>query len=94
MRTRQRAAASPLVLLASVVGVLTLLYPFLLPAFGGSLGTAGHGIMVPVLFSLLAVVCLITIVLDVQGGVTGRGSPARRWSPYSGCWSRPTHRSG
>ncbi len=74
MSSRRRAAASPLVLFAGVVGALTLLYPFLLPALGSPERIAGHGILVPVLFSLLAVVCLLTIVLDVQRGVTGLGA--------------------
>ncbi len=74
MSSRRRTVASPLVLFASVVGALTLLYPFLLPAFGGPERIAGHGILVPVLFSLLAVVCLLTIVLDVQRGVIGLGA--------------------
>lgn len=66
---------SPLIWLASLIGLLTFLYPFILPALGRPERLSGRGIDVSLLFALLAGVCLVTIVLDVQEGGGGGGHP-------------------
>ncbi len=67
---------SPLVLVASAAGAIAFLYPFILPALAGPERRSGRGIEVPLLFALLALVCLATIVVEVQGRAAGHG-PAR-----------------
>lgn len=69
---------SPLVLLASVVGALTFLYPFLLPALGRPERLSGRGVEVSLLFAVLAGACLATIMLDIQGRATRHGPAASK----------------
>lgn len=67
MTAGRRRFASPLLLLLSLIGVASFLYPFFLPAFAGvgSRPVRG-GIEVPLVFTALGVGCLLVILLDVQ----------------------------
>ena len=67
MRATARAG-SPLVLLMSVAGVASFLYPFFLPL----LSEAGSrpvraGIETPLLFTAIGGLCLLVILLEIQG---------------------------
>ncbi|HET9017011.1 MAG TPA: ECF transporter S component [Thermomicrobiaceae bacterium] len=75
---RRARLGSPLIWLASLAGALSFLYPFLLPAIGRPDQLAGRGTAVSLLFALLAVVCLATIVLDVQGRAAVSGPAASK----------------
>lgn len=63
-----RPRHSPPLLIASGVGVLSILYPFLLPLLGRQ--ASGRGVEVPLLFALLAAVCLLTAIGESQGRAT------------------------
>jgi len=68
---------SPLLLLISLIGVASFLYPFFLPAMAGvGVQTARGGIEVPLVFTALGLACLLVILLEVQGraGVGDRGA--------------------
>ncbi len=69
-----RRTPSLLVLLMSVAGGLTILYPFLLPLFGQQERLAQRGIEVPLLFALLSAICLLTILVQIQRSATGPGA--------------------
>ncbi len=69
-----RRHPSLLVLLISLVGGLTILYPFLLPLFGQQQRLAQRGIEVPLLFALLSAICLLTILVQIQRSATGPGA--------------------
>jgi len=75
---RRARWGTPLVWLASLVGALSFLYPFVLPAIGRPEQLTGRGTEVSLLFALLAVVCLATIVLDVQGRAAVSGPAASK----------------
>jgi energy-coupling factor transport system substrate-specific component len=66
---------SPLVLLMSVVGAASFLYPFFLPALAG-VGARGSrgGVEVSLLFTGLGVVALLVALLEVQGRGDDRGA--------------------
>jgi energy-coupling factor transport system substrate-specific component len=74
----RRFPGSPLILLASAVGVLAFLYPFLLPLVGAPERIARRGIEVPLLFALLAISCLLVIIFDAQSRTTGYGPSASK----------------
>jgi energy-coupling factor transport system substrate-specific component len=74
----RRFPGSPLILLASAVGVLAFLYPFLLPLVGEPERIAQRGIEVPLLFALLALTCLLVIIFDAQSRTTGYGPSASK----------------
>lgn len=80
----RRRKGSPLVLLASLIGVLTFLYPFFLPAIGRPEALAGRGVEVSILFAVLAGACLLTIMLDVQGHGVGSGAAASKMVAFLG----------
>ena len=66
----QRAArfGSPLVLLMSVVGVASFLYPFFLPIVAGVRDQPVRGgIETPLLFTAIGGLCLLVILREVQG---------------------------
>jgi energy-coupling factor transport system substrate-specific component len=68
---------SPLLLIVSLIGVASFLYPFFLPALAGvGARTARGGIEVPLVFTALGLACLLVILLEVQGraGLGGRGA--------------------
>lgn len=69
-----RRQPSLLVMLVSVVGALTILYPFLLPLLGQQARLAHRGIEVPLLFALLSAICLLTILVQIQRSSTGPGA--------------------
>jgi energy-coupling factor transport system substrate-specific component len=73
-----RRAPSLLVVLASIVGLLTILYPFLLPLLGQEERLARRGIEVPILFAFLGAICLITILAEIQRTTTGPGASASK----------------
>jgi energy-coupling factor transport system substrate-specific component len=73
-----RRAPSLLVGLVSIVGVLTILYPFLLPLFGQEQRLARRGIEVPILFAVLGAICLLTILAEIQSTTTGPGASASK----------------
>ena len=73
-----RRAPSLLVVLVSIVGLLTILYPFLLPLFGQEQRLARRGIEVPILFAFLGAICLITILAEIQRTTTGPGASASK----------------
>jgi energy-coupling factor transport system substrate-specific component len=76
--TERRFPGSPLILLASAVGGLAFLYPFLLPLVGEPERIAQRGIEVPLLFALLALTCLLVIIFDAQSRTTGYGPSASK----------------
>ena len=68
---------SPLLLLISLIGVASFLYPFFLPALAGvGARSARGGIEVPLVFTALGLACLLVILLEVQGraGIGGQGA--------------------
>jgi energy-coupling factor transport system substrate-specific component len=69
-----RRRPSLLVILASIVGGLTILYPFLLPLLGQQDRLAQRGIEVPLLFALLSGICLLTILVQIQQSAGGPGA--------------------
>ncbi len=69
-----RRRPSLLVLLASIVGGLTILYPFLLPLAGQQDRLSQRGIEVPLLFALLSGICLLTILVQIQQSTSGAGA--------------------
>jgi energy-coupling factor transport system substrate-specific component len=74
-----RRSPSPLVLLVSLVGLLTILYPFLLPLIGQEERLARRGIEVPILFALLGAICLLTILVEIQRSTAGPGASASKF---------------
>jgi energy-coupling factor transport system substrate-specific component len=74
----RRFPGSPMILLASAVGALAFLYPFLLPLVGEPERIAQRGIEVPLLFALLALTCLLVIIFDAQSRTTGYGPSASK----------------
>lgn len=79
-----RRRGSPVIWAASLAGVLTFTYPFVLPLLGQPRRLSGRGIEVPLLFALLAVVCLVTILLEVQAGATQRGAATSKMVAFLG----------
>lgn len=73
-----RLSGSLLIALASLVGALSFLYPFLLPLFGDRRQQTGHGIEVSLLFALLAGICLVVMLLEVQSRATASGPAASK----------------
>jgi energy-coupling factor transport system substrate-specific component len=68
---------SPLLLLISLIGAASFLYPFFLPALAGvGARTARGGIEVPLVFTALGLACLLVMLLEVQGraGIGDRGA--------------------
>jgi energy-coupling factor transport system substrate-specific component len=68
---------SPLLILVSLIGVASFLYPFFLPALAGvGAQSARGGIEVPLVFTALGMACLLVILLEVQGraGIGDRGA--------------------
>jgi energy-coupling factor transport system substrate-specific component len=68
---------SPLLLIISLIGVASFLYPFFLPVMAGvGAQTARGGIEVPLVFTALGLACLLVILLEVQGraGIGDRGA--------------------
>ena len=64
--------------IASVVGVASFLYPFLLPALAGvGVRTARGGIEVPLLFTVIGVLALALILLQLQEGLGAGGGASR-----------------
>ena len=74
-----RRTPSLLVLLVSLVGLLTILYPFLLPLIGQEEQLARRGIEVPILFALLGAICLLTILVEIQHSTAGPGASASKF---------------
>lgn len=71
MVTRHRLG-SPLLLLISGIGVASFLYPFFLPALAGiGVQPARGGIEVPLLFTSLGCLCLVLLLIRVQGSAGG-----------------------
>jgi energy-coupling factor transport system substrate-specific component len=59
---------SPLVLLMSAIGVASFLYPFFLPILAGVDARAARGgIETPLLFTAIGGLCLLVILLELQG---------------------------
>lgn len=73
-----RLSGSILIALASVIGALSFLYPFLLPLFGDRQRQTGRGIEVSLLFALLAGICLVVMLLEVQSRATSGGAAASK----------------
>ncbi len=68
---------SPLLLVVSLIGVASFLFPFFLPVLAGvGARTARGGIEVPLVFTALGLACLLVILLEVQGhaGIGDRGA--------------------
>lgn len=69
---RNTRFGSPLVLLMSVVGVASFLYPFFLPLLAGTQSEPVRaGIETPLLFTAIGGLCLLVILLELQGTATG-----------------------
>ena len=69
-----RRRPSLLVILASIVGGMTILYPFLLPLMGQQDRLAQRGVEVPLLFAVLSGICLLTILVQIQQSSSGPGA--------------------
>ena len=69
-----RRRPSLLVMLASIVGGMTILYPFLLPLMGQQDRLAQRGVEVPLLFAILSGICLLTILVQIQQSTSGPGA--------------------
>lgn len=67
---KQRASTGVLAL-ASAVGILAFLYPFLLPYVNQPLDERGRGVVVPLLFAALAAACLLVLLFELQGRALG-----------------------
>jgi energy-coupling factor transport system substrate-specific component len=65
---RNTRTGSPLVLLISAIGAASFLYPFFLPALAGS---HRSGVETPLLFTAIGGLCLLMILLEVQGAGSG-----------------------
>lgn len=77
MTAERRRFGSPLLVLLSLLGVVSFLYPFVLPALAGvGARPARGGVEVPLVFTALGACCLLVILLDVQGraGAGDRGA--------------------
>ncbi|HEV2126033.1 MAG TPA: ECF transporter S component [Chloroflexota bacterium] len=69
---RDARFGSPLVLLMSAVGLLSFLYPFLLPVLAGVQARPQRGgIETPLLFTAMGGLCLLVIVMELQGRTSG-----------------------
>lgn len=79
-----RRRGSPVIWAASLVGLLTFTYPFFLPALGRPERLTGRGTEVALLFAVLSVVCLGTILLEVQAGATARGAATSKMVAFLG----------
>lgn len=65
---RDTRFGSPLVLVMSAIGLVSFLYPFFLPALSGTDARSQRaGIETPLLFTALGGLCLLVIVLELQG---------------------------
>jgi energy-coupling factor transport system substrate-specific component len=65
---RDARFGSPLVLLMSIVGVASFLYPFFLPVIAGVQSRPTRaGIETPLLFTAIGGLCLLVILLELQG---------------------------
>lgn len=68
---------SPLLLVVSLIGAASFLYPFFLPALAGvGARPARGGIEAPLVFTALGLACLLVMLLEVQGraGIGDRGA--------------------
>jgi energy-coupling factor transport system substrate-specific component len=72
MRWGKQATSSIVLGLASGLGLLAFLYPFLLPLVNRRLD-AQRSMVVPLLFALLAVTCLAIVLAEIQGRTPGPG---------------------
>lgn len=65
---RDARFGSPLVLVMSIIGVASFLYPFFLPVLAGVQSRpARGGIETPLLFTAIGGLCLLVILLELQG---------------------------
>ena len=65
---RDARLGSPLVLLMSIAGVASFLYPFFLPLLAGAQSrSARSGVETPLLFTAIGGLCLLVILLELQG---------------------------
>lgn len=64
---RVATSSSPLLVIVSVIGVTSFLYPFFLPTLAGVGSRAARGgIEIPLVFSALGAACLLVLMLEVQ----------------------------
>lgn len=64
-------ATGALFLLALVIGLVALLYPFLLPALRPGTGGAPPAVNVPLLSFVLVTLCLAVLLVELQGQAAG-----------------------
>lgn len=65
---RDARFGSPLVLIMSVIGIASFLYPFFLPAIAEVQSRPSRGgIETPLLFTAIGALCLLVILLELQG---------------------------
>lgn len=72
-----RRLGSPLLLLTSLIGAASFLYPFFLPALAGvGARPVRGGIEIPLLFTALGCLCLFLVLALLQDGLEGSGQGA------------------
>jgi energy-coupling factor transport system substrate-specific component len=64
---RQRTLSWSIYGLATLIGVLALIYPFLIPSLSGSVMGQAHADDAPLLLTILVGLCFIVLLLEVQG---------------------------
>ena len=67
---RQRSG-SVVLALASALGALAFLYPFVLPLVDQPVDERGRSVVVPLLFATLAAACLLILLFELQGRALG-----------------------
>lgn len=73
------SALTASLILVSLIGVASFLYPFFLPALAGVGQRGGRsGIEVPLVFTALGAACLLVLLLVVQGQASGWGRGASK----------------
>lgn len=71
--------STALLILVSLIGAASFLYPFFLPALAGVGERGGRsGVEVPLVFTALGGACLLVLLLLVQGQASGRGRGASK----------------
>jgi energy-coupling factor transport system substrate-specific component len=65
----QRALNGAILVVASVIGLGSFLYPFLVPQQGAGMGAMAHAQDAPLIFLLLVVLCLGAVLSSLSGGL-------------------------